>query len=125
MYKIFVVFLDAFFKFLQVSRMYCKEQLWQFILYISASGVPRGSVMISKLVPLEQLQLSSEVDPHLISTTFGLVPHLNYTWKITISASELLLLWIFLVLIISIIVLDVVRILFINTGWKTKSPHPP
>lgn len=123
MYKIFVVFLDAFFKFLQVSRMYCKEQLWQFILYISASGVPRGSVMISKLVPLEQLQLSSEVDPHLISTTFGL--NLNYTWKITISASELLLLWIFLVLIISIIVLDVVRILSINTGWKTKSLHLP
>lgn len=42
-------------------------------------------VMVRKLVLLNQLQLSSEFDSHLVLHTFGLVPHLSYSLKITAS----------------------------------------
>lgn len=38
----------------------------------------RRGVMASRLVPLEQLQPSSEFNPHWVSPNFGLALHLSY-----------------------------------------------
>lgn len=44
---------------------------------------PRGGVMISKIVPLEQLWLGSGIETHRVTHIFDLVPNLSYVWKIT------------------------------------------
>lgn len=45
----------------------------------------RRDVMVGKFVMPDQLQVSSEFDPHCLFHFFVLVPHLHYTWKITIK----------------------------------------
>lgn len=38
-------------------------------------------VMVSKIVSLDQLQLSIELDPHWVTQTFGFVPYQSYAYK--------------------------------------------
>lgn len=56
-----------------------------FLRYYRRVWAARGGVIVSKVVSLEKLRLRSEVDPHWVSHSFGVGPHLSFAWEITIA----------------------------------------